>query len=127
MKITYNGTPGESHDAIFMYGQFFPRGKAVEVEDAFASRKLANHPHFSHSGAAEEVVDKRLVKAAELIIEVQQDEAAELKQQEDDTIAALTEEEKYGDTDPASTPSAAEVEGLGSQRVPQRGRPRKGT
>lgn len=127
MKIKYLGTPGESHKAISMYGYVFPLGQAVEVTDAFAARKLAQHPHFASRGEVEDVVDKRTVQAVELLLEVAIDEQAELAQEEADTIAALTDEEKYGNAHGTGAEGAAQAESLGGERGSKRGRPAKGS
>lgn len=126
MKIKYLGTPGESHEAISMYGYVFPVGKAVEVDNAFAARKLANHPHFASRGEVEDAVDKRVIEAVELLAEVAVDEQAALAQEEADTIAALTDEDKYGNAHGTGPEGAAQAESAGGERSPQRGRPRKG-
>lgn len=46
MKIKFIGVPGEEHSSIRMYDQSFALGRYVEVKDAFAAKKLSNHPHF---------------------------------------------------------------------------------
>jgi type IV secretory pathway VirB10-like protein len=51
MKVTFKGIPGEPDvKTLHMYGQNFERGKAVEVTDPRAQRKLAAHPHFEADG-----------------------------------------------------------------------------
>lgn len=60
MKVTFKGVPGEKHESVFMYGQNFKQGEAVEVTDPVAQRKLARHPHFETDGDAPVVDDANL-------------------------------------------------------------------
>lgn len=47
MKATFKGIPNEPDvESVYMYGQTFRKGEAVEVTDPTARRKLANHAHF---------------------------------------------------------------------------------
>jgi hypothetical protein len=58
-KIKFVGVPGEDLDTISMYGQDFPRGKAVDAKGLSQTqvRKLASHPHFEVTGRDAEDVD----------------------------------------------------------------------
>lgn len=60
MKVTFKGVPGEKHESVYMYGQNFKQGEAVEVTDPVAQRKLARHPHFETDGDAPVVDDANL-------------------------------------------------------------------
>lgn len=126
MQIKYTGTPGEPIEQITMYGTTFPKGKFVEVTDHFAVRKLSKHPHFEHKGEVEDVVDKREEQALQLLTAVAVDEVKAQQAAEDATIAALSDEEKYGNDQGLGDSSAGEDQGVGGERKPQRGRPRKG-
>jgi len=129
MQIKYTGTPGESHGSIYMYGLVMPLGKYVEVADHLAVRKLSNHPHFHVK--VEEITD---VESKQQEQELQALTAAAVETIEQHTaagaqaatIAALTEEEKYGNAHGSGAQSAAEAQGTGSGRGAKRGRPRKG-
>lgn len=41
-KFTYVG----DEPSVYVFGLSFPKGEPVEVTDAHALKKLANHPHF---------------------------------------------------------------------------------
>jgi hypothetical protein len=62
MKATFNGVPGEEHDSLYMYGQVFPKGKAVSVSSPLGARKLANHPHFTTSAEPKDEVEDAEIK-----------------------------------------------------------------
>lgn len=47
---------------ITMYGIRFPLGRAVDVKDPFAQRKLSNHPHFKAEYTREEVAEDVSIK-----------------------------------------------------------------
>lgn len=125
MQIKYTGTPGEDLEQITMYGVDFPKGKFVEVTDHFSVRKLSRHPHFEHKGDVEDVVDKREEQALQLLAAVAVDEVKAAQAQEDATVAALTDKEKYGNDQGPSDSSFAEDQSAGGERKSQRGRPRK--
>lgn len=57
MKITFKGVPDEKHASITQYGYIFPLGKPVDVQDAFAIRKLKSHPHFE---VADDIEDAKI-------------------------------------------------------------------
>lgn len=47
MKATFKGIDSEPDvESVYMYGQNFKKGEAVEVASPLARQKLANHPHF---------------------------------------------------------------------------------
>lgn len=62
MKATFIGVPGEQHDSIYMYGQVFPLGKAVHVDNPLGQRKLSKHPHFTSTEEASDEVEDVQIK-----------------------------------------------------------------
>jgi hypothetical protein len=62
MKVKFLGVPGEPMDEITQYGYRFRKGETVTVTDAFAKRKLANHPHFSAQQTADEIAEDATIK-----------------------------------------------------------------
>ena len=62
MKATFIGVPGEDHDALYMYGQVFPKGKAVSITSPLGMRKLANHPHFETTAEPKDEVEDVQIK-----------------------------------------------------------------
>lgn len=126
MQIKYNGTPGEQLDAINMYGTDFPKGKFVDVKDAFAARKLSNHPHFTAKGDDVLDVNPKAAALAEKAVSLLEQAAAIEEKDADkaqaDTIAKLSEEEKYGrDDGTAGDANPAEAGRTGGKRGPKRG------
>lgn len=125
MQVKYNGTPGEEIDRVNMYGYDMPKGKFVEITDAFAARKLSKHPHFTAKG--EDVLDvnpkaaAKVEQAVELLEEAAAIEQKDADQAQADTIAHLSEEEMYGsDTGPTGDAGSAEAGRTGGKRGSKR-------
>ena len=129
MKIKYTGTPGEQHDGLMMYGQYFPLWKAVTVSDPLAIRKLSAHPHFdAKAEPADEVEDAQVKREFEAVTNAALVPVEEAHVAEAETIAALTDEEKYGsDPEPVGDSDASEAASDRGERKRGPGRPRKGS
>lgn len=65
MKIKFIGVPGEMHESIVQYGYTFRLDKPVDVQDAFAIRKLKAHPHFEAEDDVSDIPFKEAKKVAE--------------------------------------------------------------
>jgi len=129
MKATFIGVPGEDHESLLMYGQVFPKGKSITVQGKQAKSKLANHPHFKTEAEASDDVEDAQIKqefavAADAVLAPIEANKAE----EAETIARLTDEDKYGNADAAGTGDAnpAQAAGSGSSGNSGRGRRRTG-
>jgi hypothetical protein len=102
MKATFKGVPGEQHASVHMYGQDFPLGEAVTLNNEMARRKLANHPHFEvTTEASDEVEDAKikseLDKATEAALaEVEAKKAAEAEAARQAAEAERAEAQKQG-------------------------------
>lgn len=129
MKATFKGVPGEQHASVHMYGQDFPLGQAVEINNPQGRKKLANHPHFEVEGSPEDPQETKRIEgdfkgaANASLAEVE----AQRLQDEQDAVARSVQANKESEdgrrTDPERTgvPSAAQAAGAG-----QRGRGGRG-
>lgn len=117
MKIKFTGVPGEDLDTISMYGYDFPRGKFVEVQGAQAIGKLSRHPFFEAKDDPANAVEDAQIKreftlaADQTLAPIEAEKAAEAE-----TIANLTDEEKYGDDQATGDQDAGEAGRARGQR-----------
>jgi hypothetical protein len=126
MQVKFIGVPGEHHQTIHMYGQDFPLGQVVEVNNQLAIKKLQRHPHFMHKPVESTDVESRDLEQefkALANAELEPIEAAHVAEAE--TQAALTDEDKYGNAASSGDSDSAEDQGAGRSGTAKRGRPRK--
>ena len=96
MKIKFIGVPGERHDGLRMYGDYFPLGEFVNVTDKNTIKKLSNHAHFEVKPEKADLIEDAQVKGEfEAVI--------------DSGLKMAEQEQEHGDTNGPGDSSPAKV------------------